>query len=206
MKEEIIEGTHLPLMEDFYTIQGEGYNTGKAAYFLRLGGCDVGCHWCDVKDSWEATNHPLVSIHEMVAKAVGQGAKTVVITGGEPLMYNLGPLTQALKEANIEIWLETSGAYPLTGQWDWICVSPKKFKDALPEVLKQADELKVIVFNQHDFKWGKEHAQTTKSECKLYFQPEYSKFSSIIDNIIEYVKKNPEWNISLQTHKFLNIP
>ena len=206
MKAEIIAGTHLPLMEDFYTIQGEGFNTGKAAYFLRLGGCDVGCHWCDVKESWDADKHPLVSIEEMVQKVKNAGATRVVITGGEPLMYNLEPLTQALKNANIEVWLETSGAYSLSGTWDWICVSPKKFKSVKPEVLREAHELKVVVYNKHDFNWGNEHLQHVSPDCKLYFQPEYSKFESVMPFIIDFVKENPKWNISLQTHKFLNIP
>ena len=200
------DGTFLPLMEEFYTIQGEGYHTGKAAYFIRLGGCDVGCHWCDVKESWDAELHPLTSADDIVANALQHPAKTVVITGGEPLLYNLTYLTQKLKEAGIKIFLETSGAYPLTGYWDWICLSPKKFKGPREDVLSAAGELKVIVFNNSDFKWAEEHAKFVNSNCKLYLQPEWSKAPEITPLIIDYVKVNPKWEISLQTHKYLNIP
>lgn len=196
----------LPLMEEFYTIQGEGYHTGQAAYFIRLGGCDVGCHWCDVKESWDAEKHPLTSVEQIVAQAVKHTAQTVVITGGEPLMYDLSLLTSALKAAGIQIWLETSGAYPLTGHYDWICVSPKKFKTPLPEVLQAADELKVVVFNQSDFKWAEMHADQTREDCRLYLQPEWSKADQMTPMIIDYVKEQPRWTISLQTHKYLEIP
>lgn len=196
----------LPLMEEFYTIQGEGYHTGRSAYFIRLGGCDVGCHWCDVKESWDAKNHPLTSVEEIVDRAAKHPAKTVVITGGEPLMYDLSVLTAALKQAGIRIWLETSGAYPLTGQYDWICLSPKKFKAPKTEVLEATDELKVVIFNQSDFKWAELHAAQTRGDCRLYLQPEWSKAAIMTPLIIDYVKENPHWTISLQTHKYLDIP
>lgn len=196
----------IPLMEHYYTIQGEGFNTGKACYFLRLGGCDVGCVWCDVKDSWDPSKHPLVYIDEMVRLVKNVNAERVVITGGEPLMYDLNELTKAFKKESIKVFLETSGAYPLTGKWDWICVSPKKFKKPLESVLKKADELKVIVFNKSDFKWAEQHATLVSSSCKLFLQPEYSVFSKNIPIIIEYVKQHPNWTISLQTHKVIDIP
>jgi len=200
------DGSLLPLMEDFYTIQGEGYHTGKAAYFIRLGGCDVGCHWCDVKESWDATLHPLTSVDEIVYKAKLHPAKTVVITGGEPLIYNLDLLTKCLKDEGIQTYIETSGAYPLSGNWDWICLSPKKFKGPRHEVSSAAGELKVIVFNKSDFQWAEEHAALVAPNCKLYLQPEWSKAVEVTPLIIDYVKDNPKWNISLQTHKYLNIP
>lgn len=200
------DGTYLPLMEEFYTIQGEGYHTGKAAYFIRLGGCDVGCHWCDVKESWDAELHPLTAADTIVENAKRYASKTVVVTGGEPLLYNLSYLTQRLKEAGIKIFLETSGAYPLTGHWDWICLSPKKFKGPRQEVLQTAGELKVIIFNKSDFKWAEEHALHVGPNCKLYLQPEWSKVAEVTPMIIDYVMENPRWEISLQTHKYLNIP
>lgn len=205
-KKGYMELSMLPVMEEFYTIQGEGNNTGTAAYFIRLGGCDVGCHWCDVKESWDAGKHPQKSIADIVQQASSYPAKTVVITDSEPLMYDLTALTDALKAAGIRILLETSGAYPLTGTWDWICVSPKKFKAPLPSVLKQAHELKVIVFNKSDFHWGEEHATQTGSDCKLYLQPEWSKATQMTPLIVEYVKDHPQWKVSLQTHKFMDIP
>ena len=199
-------GLLLPVMEDFYTIQGEGANTGYAAYFIRLGGCDVGCHWCDVKESWDADLHPLKSIEEVVEKAMLTEAKAIVITGGEPMMYNLEPLTNGLKAKGLKIFLETSGAYPLTGHFDWVCVSPKKFKSPRPDMLKRADELKVIVFNRNDFEWAEKHAKELSSNCALFLQPEWSKSEKLLPEIIEYVKQNPKWRVSLQTHKYLNIP
>lgn len=199
-------GTKLPLMEEFYTIQGEGFHTGKAAYFIRLGGCDVGCHWCDVKESWDAELHPLTDSETIVENAKKHPAKTVVITGGEPLIYNLDYLTRRLKEEGIKTFIETSGAYPLSGTWDWICLSPKKFKAPKMDVLQAAGELKVIVFNKSDFKWAEEHAKMVSQDCKLYLQPEWSKAEEITPLIIAYVKDHPHWDISLQTHKFLNIP
>jgi 7-carboxy-7-deazaguanine synthase len=206
-KQEIPDdGTLLPLMEDFYTIQGEGYNTGKAAYFIRLGGCDVGCHWCDVKESWDATLHPLTLTNVIINNANKYPAKAVVVTGGEPLIYNLDYLTQGLKKNNIKTFIETSGAYPLSGNWDWICLSPKKFKAPRPDVLPYANELKVIVFNKTDFAWAEEHARLVSPNCKLYLQPEWSKANEVTPLIVDYVMNNPQWQISLQTHKYLNIP
>lgn len=200
------DGTLLPLMEEFYTIQGEGYHTGKAAYFIRLGGCDVGCHWCDVKESWDATLHPLTAADTIVQNAKIHPAQTVVITGGEPLIYNLDYLTSQLQNAGIKTFIETSGAYPLSGHWDWICLSPKKFKAPRKDVLDAAGELKVIVFNKSDFAWAEEHASKVVPDCKLYLQPEWSKAAEMTPLIIDYVKNNPKWEISLQTHKYLNIP
>ena len=200
------DGSLLPLMEEFYTIQGEGFHSGKAAYFIRLGGCDVGCHWCDVKESWDAELHPLTSVDTIVANASKFPSKTVVVTGGEPLLYNLDLLTSKLREAGIKTFIETSGAYPLSGQWDWICLSPKKFKGPIPSIAPLAGELKVIVFNKSDFDWAEEHAKLVSSDCKLYLQPEWSKAEQMTPQIIEYVKNNPKWEVSLQTHKYMNIP
>lgn len=200
------DGSLLPLMEEFYTIQGEGFHSGKAAYFIRLGGCDVGCHWCDVKESWNAELHPLTSVDTIVANAAKYPAKTVVVTGGEPLLYNLDLLTSKLKEKGIKTFIETSGAYPLSGTWDWICLSPKKFKAPLASIAPHAGELKVIVFNKSDFEWAEEHAQHVSENCKLYLQPEWSKAEQMTPEIIEYVKNNPKWEVSLQSHKFMNIP
>lgn len=200
------DGSVLPLMEEFYTIQGEGYHSGKAAYFIRLGGCDVGCHWCDVKESWDAELHPLTPVSRIIENASMYPGKAVVITGGEPLMYNLGPLTSGLQSLGIKTFIETSGAYPLSGQWDWICLSPKKFKAPLPSIGPVAGELKVIVFNKSDFEWAEKYAEIVSPGCKLYLQPEWSKAPVVTPMIIEYVKANPKWEISLQTHKYLNIP
>lgn len=200
------DGTMLPLMEEFYTIQGEGYHTGKAAYFIRLGGCDVGCHWCDVKESWDAALHPLTSADTIIENAQKYPAKTVVVTGGEPLIYNLDYLTAGLQAAGIRTFMETSGAYPLSGSWDWICLSPKKFKAPRPDVMAAAGELKVIVFNKSDFDWAEKYAQMIPPHVKLYLQPEWSKAKEMTPLIVEYVMGNPKWEISLQTHKYLNIP
>jgi len=200
------DGTLLPLMEEFYTIQGEGFNTGKAAYFIRLGGCDVGCHWCDVKESWDAELHPLTTADVIVENALKHPGKAVVVTGGEPLIYNLDYLTAKLRENGIQTFIETSGAYPLSGTWDWICLSPKKFKAPVANIAQAANELKVIVFNKSDFEWAEKHAEMVSPGCKLYLQPEWSKSKEITPLIIDYVMQNPKWEISLQTHKYLNIP
>lgn len=199
-------GEILPLMEDFYTIQGEGYHTGKAAYFIRLGGCDVGCHWCDVKESWDASLHPLTPIGEIVANAASHQAKAVVITGGEPLIYNLEKLCALLHTNGIKIFLETSGSWPMSGVFDWVCVSPKKFKKPLPQMLEKADELKVIVFNASDFQWAEQHAAHVKQGCKLFLQPEWSRSQQLMPEIVAYVKAHPAWMVSLQTHKYMHIP
>jgi 7-carboxy-7-deazaguanine synthase len=198
--------TKLPLMEDFYTIQGEGFYQGHAAYFIRLGGCDVGCVWCDVKESWDASSHPNVAISTIVQHAKASGAKIVVVTGGEPAMYDLSNLTEALRNAGLQTNIETSGAYPITGNWDWVCFSPKKFKAPDPSVYDKADELKVIVYNKSDFSWAEEFAQKVKLDCKLFLQPEWSKEKEMIPLIIDYIKSNPKWRISLQVHKYMNIP
>jgi organic radical activating enzyme len=193
-------------MEMFYTVQGEGFNTGKSAFFVRLGGCDVGCRWCDVKDSWDASKHPQMSIDEITGEILKSGTVNIVITGGEPLMYDLSILTSHLKRLGFNIWLETSGAYPLSGEWDWIVYSPKKFKRPLEEVAYSSDELKIIVYNKHDFVWAEEHATLVGEVCELYLQPEWGREKEMLPLIIDYVKKNPKWRISLQTHKYMNIP
>ena len=193
-------------MEHFYTLQGEGYHQGRAAYFIRLGGCDVGCVWCDVKDSWDAEKHPLFTIDDLLLNIEKTPAKLVVITGGEPLMHNLAALTTALHAKGLETNIETSGAHPLSGSWDWICLSPKKFKLPLEENYQKAHELKMIIFNQHDFKWAEELKQKVNANCKLYIQPEWDKSAEVLPMMIDYVKRNTEWALSLQTHKYLNIP
>ena len=205
IKSQIDEGVMLPLMEEFYTIQGEGFHTGTAAYFIRVGGCDVGCHWCDVKESWNADLHPPTHIDVMVSTATQQ-ANTVVITGGEPLMWNMDPITIKLKEKGMKVHIETSGAYELSGVWDWICLSPKKNKLPTESVYEKADELKVIIFNKHDFIFAEEQAAKTNPNVILFLQPEWSKRDEMTPLIVDYVMNNPKWRISLQTHKFLNIP
>ncbi|SEJ75906.1 Organic radical activating enzyme [Cyclobacterium xiamenense] len=200
------EGQALPLMEAFYTIQGEGTYSGQPAYFIRLGGCDVGCVWCDVKDSWEAGKWPLVEIDQIVAEADAYPARLAVITGGEPLMYALGPLTQGLKEKGFTTNLETSGAHPYSGDLDWICLSPKKFKSPVPEIYTIANELKVIVYNKSDFDFARSEARKVAPSCKLLLQPEWSKAEQMMPQIVDFVKENPRWRISLQTHKYMEIP
>ena len=196
----------LPLMEDFYTIQGEGFYQGQAAYFIRLGGCDVGCVWCDVKESWLAEAHPKVNVKEMAARAQKSGAFLVVVTGGEPAMYELSALTHEMKTAGLRTHVETSGAYPLTGIWDWVCLSPKKFKAPHESVYQKADELKVIVFNKSDFDWAEKEALKVSPSCRLYLQPEWSKEKEMLPLMIDYVKIHPRWTLSLQVHKYMNIP
>lgn len=199
------KGEMLPLMEEFYTIQGEGFHTGKAAYFIRIGGCDVGCHWCDVKESWNAKLHPPTSADSIVENAK-KFANTVVITGGEPLMWELDYITNALQANNLKTHIETSGAYKLSGTWDWICLSPKKTKLPLAEIYLKCNELKVIVFNKNDFKFAEEQATKVGPNCELFLQPEWSNREKMIPLIVDYVMKNPKWKVSLQTHKYLNIP
>ena len=193
-------------MESFYTIQGEGFYQGKAAYFIRLGGCDVGCVWCDVKDSWDAAKHPLVNIDDLLKEVKNTPAEMVVITGGEPMMHDLSLLTKTLQAAGLETNIETSGSSSLSGSWNWICLSPKKFKAPLPEVVPFANELKIIIFNKTDFKWGEEFAAIVSPSCKLYLQPEWSKSQEITPLIVEYIKDNPKWELSLQLHKYINVP
>ena len=202
---KINEGTLLPLMEAFYTIQGEGFYKGSAAYFIRLGGCDVGCHWCDVKESWDSDIHPPTDIVNIVNEAKIH-SKIVVVTGGEPLMWNMFPLTKLLNVNNIKTHIETSGAYELTGDWDWICLSPKKNKNPLNEIYKKANELKVIVYNLNDLQFAEKQSEKVNNDCILYLQPEWSKRDEMIPIIVDYVMKNTKWKVSLQTHKYLNIP
>jgi 7-carboxy-7-deazaguanine synthase len=206
---EIIATQTLPVMEHFYTLQGEGFHQGRAAYFIRLGGCDVGCVWCDVKESWDADAHPKMNIDEIVNTVIANSAGNkglVVITGGEPLMHNLTALTAALQAQGFETNIETSGAHPLSGLWNWVCLSPKKFKAPLPEVVPFANELKIVVFNKSDFEWAEKYAAMVSPQCKLYLQPEWDKAASITPVIIEYIKQHPQWELSLQIHKYINVP
>jgi len=201
-----LEEVKLPVMEAFYTLQGEGTYSGRAAYFIRLGGCDVGCHWCDVKESWDADIHPRKSVEEIVDGALQYSGRLAVITGGEPLMYNLDELTRQLQEKGFQTNIETSGVYPVTGRWDWICFSPKKFKQPHEDIYHQADELKVIIYNRSDFEFAEYHAGKVREGCRLLLQPEWGRKEVMMEEIIEYVKGHPQWCMSLQTHKYMNIP
>ena len=201
----VAEGRMLPLMEEFYTIQGEGYHTGTAAYFIRVGGCDVGCHWCDVKESWDAALHPPTAT-EIIVENAKKHAETVVVTGGEPLTWDMNPLTTALKSDGLRVHIETSGAYPITGTWDWFCLSPKKNKLPVAEAYHRADELKMIIHNKHDFIFAEQQAALTHPKAILFLQPEWSKRDEMTPLIVDYVMQNPKWRVSLQTHKYLNIP
>ena len=205
MNEALKAGLVVPLMEEFYTIQGEGYHKGSAAYFVRIGGCDVGCHWCDVKESWDAEKHPSTEISTIINNAK-QYSDTIVVTGGEPLMWNMSTLTAGLRNENLETHIETSGAYPLSGDWDWICLSPKKRMLPLDDIYKVADELKVIVYNQNDFVFAEEQAAKVQPNCKLFLQPEWSKREQVMPVMVDYVLQHPKWKASLQTHKYMNIP
>jgi organic radical activating enzyme len=198
--------TALPVMEHFYTIQGEGYHQGKAAYFVRLAGCDVGCTWCDVKDSWDESNSKLIAIPDLISIIQQTNTEIVVITGGEPLMHNLDELTKQLHLHGFSTNIETSGSHPLSGTWDWICLSPKKFKKPLPNIVALANELKIIVFNKSDFDWAEKYAAKTNNACKLYLQPEWSKAAEITPLIVDYIKQHPKWILSLQIHKHINVP
>jgi len=200
------EGKLLALMEAFYSIQGEGFHTGKAAYFLRIGGCDVGCHWCDVKESWDANLHSLTKAEDIVKQIDETKINTVVITGGEPLMWNMDFLTKSLKKKGLQVHLETSGAYPVSGEFDWICFSPKKNQKAFDEIKELANELKIIVQNKNDLKWAKQQQLEVSASCKLYLQPEWSKRDEVTSLITDFVMENTEWQISLQTHKYMNLP
>ena len=197
---------NLPLMEDFYTIQGEGAYQGHAAYFIRLGGCEVGCVWCDVKESWDAAAHPLVAVEDMVRKAKHSKCSIVVVTGGEPAHYDLRELTAQVHSVDMRTHIETSGAYEITGEWDWVCLSPKKFKKPVESSYPLANELKVVIYNKSDFQWAEEHAAKVSQDCLLYLQPEWSKEKEMVPLIVDYVKSNPRWKISLQVHKYMNIP
>ncbi len=205
-KNQLDSGRFLPIMEEFYTIQGEGAKSGKPAYFIRIGGCDVGCHWCDVKESWDASLHPLVEVDGIIDKLKMIPAKDIVITGGEPTLYNLDYLCQVLHTHGYQTFLETSGSHSFSGRWNWICLSPKKTLPPRPEVYAFANELKIIVHVKNDFKWAEKHAEKVSSNCKLYLQPEWSNRDEMMPLIVDYVMKNPKWNISIQTHKFMNIP
>lgn len=206
LREELKATNKLPVMEQFYTLQGEGAYSGQAAYFIRLAGCDVGCVWCDVKESWDHALHPIKTIDEIIEGALATSCRLCVITGGEPLLYALDKLTDALHEAGFKVNIETSASSPMSGTWDWICISPKKFKAPLPENLSLAHELKIIVFNKSDFEWAEKYARMVNPDCKLYLQPEWDKSAEITPLIIDYIKENPQWQLSLQTHKYLQIP
>jgi organic radical activating enzyme len=201
-----IEQERLPVMEHFYTLQGEGFHQGKAAYFIRLGGCDVGCVWCDVKESWDLSKHPMTKISDLLVAVRSTPSRIVVITGGEPLMHNLDGLTATLRGKGLQTHIETSGAHPLSGTWDWICLSPKKFKAPLPEVVMKADELKVVIYHKSDFDWAEKYAAMVKPACKLYLQPEWERDATITPLIIDYIKEHPQWELSLQMHKYINVP
>ncbi len=199
-------GDKLPLVEEFYSIQGEGYHTGKAAYFIRLGGCDVGCSWCDSRFAWDPELHPMVSTDNLINRVAGSGADSVVVTGGEPLMWNLDILCEGLKRNNICTFIETSGAYPLSGIWDWICLSPKRNMPPERSICRLADELKVIIEEKNDLEWAEKYRRMVSNKCRLYLQREWSRFESIIPEIVGYVRKNTEFRISLQVHKYMHIP
>ena len=200
------DGKMLPLVEEFFSVQGEGFHSGEAAYFIRLGGCDVGCNWCDSRFSWNPEMHPLVETDVIIEKAVLSGTKSVVVTGGEPLMWNLDYLCSGLKKNEISTFIETSGAYQLSGEWDWICLSPKRRSPPDKLICESADELKVIIEARQDFEWAEKYRKKVSKKCRLFLQPEWSRFSIIIPEIVEYVKKNPVWRISLQIHKYMHIP
>jgi 7-carboxy-7-deazaguanine synthase len=200
------EGILLPLVEEFFSLQGEGYQTGKAAYFIRIGGCDVGCSWCDSRFSWNPDIHPMTRVEEIITNVLNSGTDSVVVTGGEPLMWNLDYLCSELKNHKINTFLETSGAYPLSGNWDWICLSPKRNIPPGNEICQVADELKVIIQDKNDFNWAEKYRKMVSEKCKLYLQPEWSRFEAIIPEIVAYIKKNQDWRISLQVHKYMHIP
>jgi len=200
------KGLLLPVMEEFYSLQGEGFHTGEAAYFIRIGGCDVGCYWCDVKESWNSTLHPAIAADEIISRVVQNPSKAAIITGGEPLQYNLNYLCEKLLEKGIKTFLETSGSFPLNGKWSWICISPKKNAPPFEENLKYANELKVIIADKSDFEWAEQYAKLVDNNCILYLQPEWSKRNEMIPKIVEYILHNPKWKISLQSHKYMRIP
>ncbi len=199
-------GMRLPLVEEFFSLQGEGYHTGKAAYFIRLGGCDVGCSWCDTRFAWDPDIHPMVDTGIIIENVINSGTDSVVVTGGEPLMCDLNYLCEGLKNRNISTYIETSGAYPLSGQWDWICLSPKRNMPPLHDICAIADELKVIIQVTTDFEWAEKYRGLVGEKCKLYLQPEWSRYNAIVPEIVDYIKGNPGWRISLQAHKFMHIP
>ena len=202
---KVENGEWLPLMESFYTLQGEGFHTGKAAHFLRIGGCDVGCHWCDVKESWNAKLHPVTEVNDIVG-SIDLRAHAVVVTGGEPLSWNMDPLTQAIRALGLQTHIETSGAFELSGTWDWICLSPKKTAPPVASILPRAHELKVVVYNRNDLKWAESYAEQMGTDCALFLQPEWSQKEEMMPLICDYVLEHPQWKISLQTHKYLGMP
>lgn len=204
--EQIATRVAYPVMESFYTIQGEGYHQGRAAYFIRLGGCDVGCVWCDVKESWDESKHPLIPLDQIVEQAAAYPGRLAVVTGGEPLLHDCEPLTNALQKNGFRTNIETSGSSPLSGNWDWICLSPKKFKSPLPGILPLANELKVVIYNRSDFEWAEQFAALVSPQCLLYLQPEWSRSERVTPDIIDYIKANPRWELSLQIHKYINVP
>jgi 7-carboxy-7-deazaguanine synthase len=205
-KDVVSDGLSLPLVEEFYSLQGEGFQTGKAAYFIRIGGCDIGCSWCDSRFSWNPDLHPLVDTKTIIDHVLKSGADSVVVTGGEPLMWNLDPLCDGLRNENISTFIETSGAYPLSGKWNWICLSPKRNMPPIGEICGIADELKVIIQDKSDFEWAEKYHGMVSSDCRLYLQPEWSRFESIVPEIVDYIKINTIWRISLQVHKYMHIP
>ena len=196
----------LPIMEEFYSLQGEGIQTGKPAYFLRIGGCNAGCHFCDVKESWDTNKHTLTPVDEIVQRIIKNPSQAVVVTGGEPMLYDLTYLCERLKNNRIQLFLETSGSEPVSGQWDWICVSPKKNHSPLQKVLQQAHELKVVISNESDFAWAEENAKNVSGDCHLLLQPEWDNSTKMMSKIVDYILKNPKWRISLQSHKYMEIP
>ncbi len=200
------EGSKLPLVEEFFTLQGEGYHAGRAAYFIRLGGCDVGCSWCDSRFAWKQEMHPMIDADAIIGNVLQSGTDSVVVTGGEPLMWNLDYLCEGLKKNNIGTFIETSGAYSLSGEWDWICLSPKKNMPPTADICNKADELKVIIQDKSDFEWAEKYRAVVSERCRLFLQPEWSRFDRILPDIIDYIKANPAWRISLQIHKYMHIP
>jgi organic radical activating enzyme len=202
----VIDGSELPVVEEFFTLQGEGFHTGKAAYFIRLGGCDIGCSWCDSRFCWDPDLYPMVATDIIINNVIKSGADSVVVTGGEPLLWKLDLLCNGLRNKNIGTYIETSGAYPISGTWDWICLSPKKNMPPVAEICKFADELKVIIQEKDDFEWAEIYHGMVGNECRLYLQPEWSRFETIIPEIVEYIKKHTAWRVSLQVHKYMHIP
>ena len=206
MQDIFENGRKLPLIQEFYTIQGEGFQTGKAAYFIRIGGCDIGCRWCDTKISWNIDIHKLASTETIIENAYRSEAKSIVVTGGEPFNYDLTYLSQKAKEKKLQTFIETSGTYPISGEWDWICVSPKKQKPPINDLYNKADELKVIIYEEDDFIWAEESSKYISENCKLYLQPEWSNRDDMTTKIVEYIKRNPKWSLSVQLHKYIHIP
>ncbi len=205
-EEQFSSGKLLPVMEEFISLQGEGIKTGTAAYFLRVGGCDVGCYWCDVKESWDASLHPLVQTEDVISRIKESGMQTVLITGGEPLLYPMDYLCQQLKDIKVNRFLETSGSEKLSGEWEWICLSPKKNAPPFPEIYSKANELKVIITSPSDLAWAESEAKKVNPNCEILLQPEWSKRNEITPILVSYIIENNQWKLSLQAHKYINIP